>query len=173
MLTESWQRRGWYRDREGLAANGRQFHGRHQQTIGPSRAEGTSIRQIGDTNQLTQVWRRSSMSGPCTWARPSWTVLSPEPRANRGWRARWRCGLSDAGRRWAVLPRSSLTEDAGTGRQEDQPDGISVVQPRQYQQDNKSLECSRWHSMFKITQKTKKTCGRLSWLMSAFERTLK
>jgi len=33
----------------------RQLHGRHQQTIGPSRAEGTSTRQIGDTNQLTKV----------------------------------------------------------------------------------------------------------------------
>ena len=42
-------------DREGPAADGRQFHGRYQQTIGPSRAEGTSTRQIGDTNQLTQV----------------------------------------------------------------------------------------------------------------------
>jgi len=41
-------------DWEDPAADGRQFHGRHQQTIGPSRAEGTSTRQIGDTNQLTQ-----------------------------------------------------------------------------------------------------------------------
>ena len=39
----------------GQAADGRQFDGRYQQTIGPSRAEGTSTRQIGDTNQLTQV----------------------------------------------------------------------------------------------------------------------
>ena len=31
-------------DREGPAANGRQFNGRNQQTIGPSRAEGTSTR---------------------------------------------------------------------------------------------------------------------------------
>jgi len=31
--------------------------------IGPSRAEGTSTRQICDTNQLTQIWRCSSMSG--------------------------------------------------------------------------------------------------------------
>jgi len=38
-------------DREGPAADGRQFNGRHQQTIGPSRAEGTPTRQIGDTNQ--------------------------------------------------------------------------------------------------------------------------
>ena len=43
--------------------DGRQFHGRYQQTIGPSRAEGTSTRQIGDTNQLTQVYGRGSMSG--------------------------------------------------------------------------------------------------------------
>ena len=42
-------------DREGPAADGRQLHGRHQQTIGPSRAEGMSTRQIGDTNQSTQV----------------------------------------------------------------------------------------------------------------------
>jgi len=42
-------------DWEGPAADGRQFDGRRQQTIGPSRAEGTSTRQIGDTNQLTQV----------------------------------------------------------------------------------------------------------------------
>ena len=35
--------------------DGRQFHGRYQQTIGPSRAEGTSTRQIGDTNQLVRV----------------------------------------------------------------------------------------------------------------------
>ena len=40
-------------DWKGPAADGRQFHGRHQQTIGSSRAEGTSTRQIGDTNQLT------------------------------------------------------------------------------------------------------------------------
>jgi len=58
MLTEGRQRRGRYHavrqavadggsgDREGPAADGRQFHGRHQQTIGPSRAEGTSTRQI-------------------------------------------------------------------------------------------------------------------------------
>ena len=32
-------------DRESPAADGRQLHGRHQQTIGPSRAEGTSTRQ--------------------------------------------------------------------------------------------------------------------------------
>jgi len=31
------------------------FHGRYKQTIGPSRAERTSTRQIGDTNQLSQV----------------------------------------------------------------------------------------------------------------------
>jgi len=37
-------------DREGPVADGRQFHGRHQQTIGPSRTEGTSTRQIGDKN---------------------------------------------------------------------------------------------------------------------------
>ena len=42
-------------DREGPAADGRQFNERHQQTIGPSRAQGTSTRQIDDTNQLTQV----------------------------------------------------------------------------------------------------------------------
>jgi len=30
-------------------------NGRYQQTIGQSRAEGASTRQIGDTNQLTQV----------------------------------------------------------------------------------------------------------------------
>jgi len=47
--------RWWSGDWGGLAADGRQFHGRYQQTIGPSRAEGTSTGQIGDTNQLTQV----------------------------------------------------------------------------------------------------------------------
>jgi len=31
-------------DWEGPAADGRQFDGRHQQTIGPSRAEGTPTR---------------------------------------------------------------------------------------------------------------------------------
>ena len=31
--------------------------------IGPSRVEGTSTRQICDTNQLTQIWWCSSMSG--------------------------------------------------------------------------------------------------------------
>jgi len=36
-------------DREGPAADGRQFNG--LQTISPSRAEGTPTRQIGDTNQ--------------------------------------------------------------------------------------------------------------------------
>ena len=58
MLTEGRQRRGRYHvarqavadggsgDREGPAADGGQFHGRCQQTIGPSRAEGTSTRQI-------------------------------------------------------------------------------------------------------------------------------
>ena len=34
----------WFGDREGPAADGRQFDGRHQQTIGPSRAEGTPTR---------------------------------------------------------------------------------------------------------------------------------
>ena len=42
-------------DWEGPATDVSQFHGRYQQTIGPSRAEGTSTRQIGDTNQLTEV----------------------------------------------------------------------------------------------------------------------
>jgi len=42
-------------DWEGPAADGRQLHGRHQQTIGPSRAEGTSTRQIGDTNQFSSI----------------------------------------------------------------------------------------------------------------------
>ena len=50
---------------EGPAADGRQFHGRNQQTIGPSRAEGTSTRQIGDTNQLTQVTAQFH-EWPCT-----------------------------------------------------------------------------------------------------------
>jgi len=53
----------WSGDWEGPVVDGRQFKGRHQRTIGASRAEGTSTRQIGDTNQLTQVRRRSSMSG--------------------------------------------------------------------------------------------------------------
>jgi len=51
-------------DWEGPAADGRQFHGRHQQTIGSSRAEGTSTRQIGDTNQLTQVWLSHALCAP-------------------------------------------------------------------------------------------------------------
>ena len=51
-LTETSVKLSTVGDREGPAADGRQFHGRHQQTIGPSRAEGTSTRQIGDTNQL-------------------------------------------------------------------------------------------------------------------------
>ena len=50
-------------DREGLATDVRQFHGRYQQTIDASRAEGMKIRQIGDTNQLTRVWQCSSVSG--------------------------------------------------------------------------------------------------------------
>ena len=68
-------------DREDPAADGRQFHKRHQQTIGPSRVEGTSTRQIGDTNQLTQVRRRSSMSGlvhELGRLEPH-SLLSPEP----------------------------------------------------------------------------------------------
>ena len=61
--------------------DGRQFHGRQQQTIGLSRAEGTSTRQIGDTNQLTQVWRRSSMSGLVQEHDhlELYSLLSPEP----------------------------------------------------------------------------------------------
>ena len=51
-------------DWEGPAADGRQFHGRYQQTIGSSRAEGTSTRQIGDTNQLTQVWLSHALCAP-------------------------------------------------------------------------------------------------------------
>ena len=42
-------------DQEGPAADGRQFHIRYQQTISASRAEGTPTRQIGGTNQLTQL----------------------------------------------------------------------------------------------------------------------
>jgi len=34
----------------GPAADSRQFQGRYQQTIGPSRAAGTPTRQFGDTN---------------------------------------------------------------------------------------------------------------------------
>ena len=64
MLTEGLQRWGRYHvvqqtipdgessDWEGPAADGRQFNGQYQQTIG---VEGTPTRQIGDTNQLTQV----------------------------------------------------------------------------------------------------------------------
>ena len=122
---EGWQRRGRYhvvrqavpdggsRDREGPAADGWQFHGRYLQTIGPSRPEGTSTRQIGVTNQLTQVWRRSSISG-LVHEHGRLEPYSPEPGANGGWWVRRRCGRSDAGRRWAVITRSSPTEDAGT-----------------------------------------------------------
>jgi len=42
-------------DWEDLAVNGRQFRGRRQQKVGPSRTEATSTREMGDTNQLTQV----------------------------------------------------------------------------------------------------------------------
>jgi len=42
-------------DWEGPAANGGHFHGRHQQKVDPSRTEATPTREIGDTNQLTQV----------------------------------------------------------------------------------------------------------------------
>ena len=46
--------RWWVRQREGPAADGRQFHGRHQQTIGPSRAEGTPTKsQIITTTTTT------------------------------------------------------------------------------------------------------------------------
>ena len=41
-------------DWEGPVADGRQLDGRHQQTIGPSREEGTPTRQIGDTNQCQE-----------------------------------------------------------------------------------------------------------------------
>jgi len=59
-LTETEQRshcpaNGGSGDWEGPAADGRQFNGWHQQTIGPSRVEGTPTRQNGDTNQSTQV----------------------------------------------------------------------------------------------------------------------
>jgi len=46
---------GWSGDWEGPAANSRQFHGRHQQKVGSSRTEATATREMGDTNQLTQV----------------------------------------------------------------------------------------------------------------------
>ena len=53
-LTETTQRyivrpavpNGGSGDWEGPAADGRQFHGRYQQMIGPSREEGTPTRQI-------------------------------------------------------------------------------------------------------------------------------
>ena len=52
-----------------------------QQTIGSSRAEGKSTRQIGDTNQLTQVSRRSSVSGLVHehGRLEPHSLLSPEP----------------------------------------------------------------------------------------------
>ena len=86
---------------------------------------------------------------PRTW--PSWTIVSCGPGANGGW-VHWRCVLSDAGYRWAMLQRSSPTGVAGTGRlgsvdRKTDQDGISIIQPRQYQQDDKSLERSRWHWM--------------------------
>ena len=86
---EGWQRRGWYHvvrqavpdggsaDREGPAADGRPFHGQYQQTIGPSRADRTSTRQIGDTNQLTQVWDRQT-----DWLTPDRYIDRP-PHATR------------------------------------------------------------------------------------------
>ena len=77
-LTEGRQRRGRYHfvrqavpdggsvDREGPAADGRQFHGRHQQTIGPSRAEGTSTRQIGDRHEPTDQLAATRSQVPVT-----------------------------------------------------------------------------------------------------------
>jgi len=46
-----WARSDW----EGPAADGRQFHGRLQQTIGSSRAAGMPTRQSSDTNQLSSL----------------------------------------------------------------------------------------------------------------------
>ena len=43
----------WGVKRYANQIKGRQFDIRYQQTIGPSTAEGTPTRQIGDTNQLT------------------------------------------------------------------------------------------------------------------------
>ena len=76
-------------DWEGSAADGWQFNGQYQQTIGPSTVEGTPTRQIGDTNQLTQVWWRSFMIGLEYWVSADtkvieWylyqPILSPIPR---------------------------------------------------------------------------------------------
>jgi len=52
-----------------------------------------------------------------------------------------------------MLPRSPVTEVGEEGRPEDRPEyGISVVQPRQYQRDDKSLERSRLHRVSDRTQ---------------------
>jgi len=93
----------------------------------------------GTSRQLVQAERRERQPGRSA-TRTSWlsydgaipwvasymstAILNrtcPEPGANGGWWVRRRCGLSDAGRRWAVLPRSSLAGVTGTGRQEDRP----------------------------------------------------
>ena len=71
--------------------------------------------QSGGNVDQADRWHKPVDSGmtvqfhewPYTRARPSWTALSPEPGANGGWWVFRRCGRSDAGRRWAVLPRSS------------------------------------------------------------------
>ena len=103
---------------EGPAADGRQFHGRYQQTIGPSRAEGMPTRQIDDMNQLTQVWWRSSMSGLVHdhGRLGQYSFLSPEPMEAD------ECVRDVVWVTQAVDElRSSLTEDARTCRQEDRP----------------------------------------------------
>ena len=90
---------GWSDNWEGPAANGRQLHGRHQQTIGPSREEETPTRYIGDKNQLTQVCRRSIMSSLVHehgHLEPYSQWAGSHIEGDQCGRL-WRCGLSDAG----------------------------------------------------------------------------
>ena len=131
---EAWNRnvfRRWRKvDRDGteitlfdrlfqmVAADGRQF-GTSRQLVQAERRERQPGRSATRTSWL-------SYDGAIPWVASymSTAILNrtcPELGANGGWWVRRRCGLSDAGRRWAVLPRSSLAGVTGTGRQEDRP----------------------------------------------------
>ena len=58
--------------REGPAADGRQFHGRYQQTTGPSRAEGmsTSAGREAIDRHLLSTSSKPAAVGLLLWARP-------------------------------------------------------------------------------------------------------
>jgi len=139
---EAWNRnvfRRWRKvDRDGTEIT---LFDRLFQMVATGKARPLTVDSLtdGTSRQLAQAERRERRPGRSA-TRTSWlsydgaipwvasymstAILNrtcPEPGANGGWWVRRRCGLSDAGRRWAVLPRSSLAGVTGTGRQEDRP----------------------------------------------------